>query len=105
MPSNTVYMIVLMDSASDSYTYGVFDEGVSSKAYKSLDDAKSVLVSASENYDEFLPTAYGKAFPYDSVTFDQQLEKDGFAPWGWGVEETENGSYRICLGLITVSIE
>jgi hypothetical protein len=105
MASTKVYQIVLVDSASDSYTYGVFDDQQENKVYSSLDAAKNAVTAFSENYDEFLPTAYGKAFPYDSVTFEQQLEKDGFAPWGWGVEESEDGVQRICIGIIVLYVQ
>jgi len=105
MASTKVYQIVLVDSASDSYTYGVYEDEMQNKVYASLDTAKAVVTTISENYDEFLPTAYGKAFPYDSVSFEEQLEKDGFAPWGWGVENSEDGSHRICIGIIALSLE
>jgi hypothetical protein len=104
MSSAKIYMIVLMDSASDSYNYGVFEEDDSNKAYASLDAAKDALVRASEKYGNFLPTAYGEAYPYESVTFEQLLEKDGFAPWGWGLEEIDDNSYRICVGLLVISV-
>ncbi len=104
--SSKIYMIVLMDSASDNYTYGVFKESDSPmKAFTSLDDAKAALESLSEKYNEFFPTAYGEAFPYESVSFDEELETNSFAPWGWATEETEDGSCRICLGLILVSLQ
>ena len=99
-------MIVLMDSASDNYTYGVFNErGSPIKAFTSLDDAKAGLKSLSEKYNEFFPTAYGEAFPYDSVSFEEELEKNSFAPWGWATEQTDDGPYRVCLGLILVSLQ
>jgi hypothetical protein len=105
MAANKVYMIVLMDSASDSYNYGVHeDEEAPNTVYVSLDAAKNALNSISENYDEFLPTAYGMAFPYDSVTFEEQLESEGFAPWGWGVLNTDDGVQRICLGVISLLV-
>jgi hypothetical protein len=105
MAATKVYMIVLMDSASDSYNYGVYeDEESPNKVYTSLDAAKQALISISEKYDEFLPTAYGMAFPYDSVTFDEQLESETFAPWGWGVLKSEDGVQRICVGIISLIV-
>lgn len=105
MAATKVYMIVLMDSASDSYNYGVYEnEDYSNRVYVSLDAAKEALESISEDYDEFLPTAYGVAFPYDSVTFEEQLESETFAPWGWGVVNSEDGPQRICLGIISLIV-
>jgi hypothetical protein len=100
-----VYMMVVMDSASDNYNYGVpEEEGVPHKAFTSLDSAKRALEAAADKFEEFMPTAYGKAFPYDSVTFESQLEKEKFAPWGWGVINTEEGVLRICIGVIEISV-
>jgi hypothetical protein len=100
-----VYMMVVMDSASDNYNYGVpEEEGVPHKAFTSLDSAKRALETAASKFEEFMPTAYGKAFPYDSVTFESQLEKEKFAPWGWGVINTEEGVLRICIGVIEISV-
>jgi len=108
MSSTTRYMIVIMDNASDSYSYGVYqDEDGKAKVFSSLDNAKKELESMAENYDEFLPTAYGKAFPYDTVTFEIQLENEGFAPWGWGwvTEDDEDEVQKICIGLLKFSVE
>jgi len=101
-----VYMIALMDNASDSYNYGVYEEeDVPNKVYRSLNDAKEAVIALSEDYEEFLPTAYGMAFPYDSVTFETQLANEEFAPWGWGVVNAEDGPHRICLGIIRLSVK
>ena len=106
MATTKAYMIVLMDNASDSYNYGVHeDEELPNRVYISLDAAQNALVSISENYEDFLPTAYGIAFPYDTVTFEEQLESEGFAPWGWGVISTDDGPQRICLGIISILIQ
>jgi hypothetical protein len=106
MAPTTVYMLVVVDNASDNYDHGVLPEkGVSTRGYMSLDAAKSALVSAASKFDEFMPTAYGKAFPYDGVTFEQQLEKEHFAPWGWGVVTVEDEAQRICIGLLAISVQ
>jgi len=105
MPA-TVYMIVLGDSASDNYEYGVYKNTEKmNKIYSSLDAAKTVLAATAAKFEEFLPTAYGKAFPYDTVTFEVQLEKEHYAPWGWGVVHSEEGVQRICVGLLALTIE
>ena len=97
----TIYMIVLMDNASDNYTYGVFEhEDLRNTVYSSVDAAKAVMTTMAENFDEFMPTAYGKAFPYEATTFEQELSKKFFAPLGWGVIRSEDGVQRICLGLL-----
>jgi hypothetical protein len=100
-----VYMMVLMDNASDNYDYGLPYTENSYKAYGTLSAAKAALEEAAAKFEEFLPTAYGKAFPYDITTFEQMLEKDDFAPWGWGVMNTEDGMMRICIGLVSITLE
>lgn len=105
MASNKIYMIALMDSASDNYIYGVFDED-KNRVFSSLAQAKATLAKiAEDDYEEFLPTAYGKAYPYDTTSFDELLEKEEFAPWGWCIEHTEDGPQRICLGLLAFTVQ
>ena len=104
MPTK-VYMMVVMDSASDNYDYGIPEIEGAYKAYTSLAAAKQNLEAAAAKFEEFLPTAYGKAFPYDTITFEQQLDKDKFAPWGWGVMNTEDGVLRICIGILAVLLD
>lgn len=98
-------MMVLMDNASDNYEYGIPETDASYKAYASLATAKLAMEAAANKFEEFLPTAYGKAFPYDTTTFEQQLEKNSFAPWGWGIMNTEDGVMRICIGLLEVAVQ
>jgi hypothetical protein len=106
MAPNPVYMLVLMDSASDNYNYGVLQEKAAHmRGYSSLEAAKAALVAQAAKFEEFMPTAYGKAFPYDTVTFEQQLEKERFAPWGWGIATVEDEVQRICVGLIAITVE
>ena len=106
MAPQKVYMLVVMDSASDNYDHGVLQEkGVPTRGYVSLEDAKSALASAASKFDEFMLTAYGKAYPYDNTTFDKQLETAHFAPWGWGVVSIDDEEQRVCIGLIAISVE
>ena len=106
MAPNPVYMLVLIDSASDNYNYGVLQEkGSLMRGYTSLEAAKSALVATAAKFEEFMPTAYGKAFPYDTVTFEQQLEKERFAPWGWGITTVEEQVQRIGVGIIAITVE
>ena len=104
MPS-TIYIIALMDNGSDNYIYGVLDQE-KNRAFTSLAEAKAALAKVVEDdYVEFLPTAYGKAYPYDTTTFEELLEKEEFAPWGWGIEEGEDGPQRVCIGLLAFTVQ
>jgi hypothetical protein len=99
------YLIVIQDNASENYTYGIPDNADAPQViFTSYQDAKVALENAQENFDEFLPVAYGKAYPYDSVTFEQELEANGFAPLGWGIVRSEDDTVRICIGLLRLQL-
>lgn len=97
------YIVVVNDNASDNYTYGISEIG-DQVIYTSYEAAKKALAAAGEKYDTFLPVAYGSAFPYDNITFDEQIETKSFAPLGWGVVEVEGDSFRVCIGLLRLQI-
>jgi hypothetical protein len=98
------YIIVVSDSASDSYTYGVADTDERT-IFTSYEAAKAALKEASAKFDSFLPVAYGSAFPYDNVNFDQEIEAKDFAPLGWGLVDVGEDSMRICVGLLRLLIK
>ena len=99
------YLIVVKDNASENYTYGI-PEAVDTPQviFTSYEDAKVALQTAAEAFEEFLPVAYGKAYPYDAVSFDQELDAKSFAPLGWGIIRTDDGNFRICVGLLRMSL-
>ena len=99
------YLVVIQDNASENYTYGIPEEDDASQViFSSYEDAKLALQAAADNFNEFLPVAYSKAYPYDSVTFDEELDTKGFAPFGWGIVSTEDTTARICIGLLRMSL-
>jgi hypothetical protein len=99
------YLIVVQDNASENYSYGI-PEGVDAQSiFTSYEDAKIALEKASEQFNEFMPVAYGKAFPYDSVTFEQELEEKSFAPFGWGVRKIDEEIFRMCIGLLRMNLQ
>ena len=99
------YLIVVQDNASENYSYGI-PEAVDTPQviFTSYEDAKVALQTAADAFEEFLPVAYGKAYPYDEVTFDEQIEANSFAPLGWGIIRTEEGTLRICVGLLRMPL-
>jgi hypothetical protein len=100
------YLIVVHDNASDNYSYGI-PEGVDSPQviFTSYEAAKIAIKEASKKFAQFFPVAYGKAYPYDSITFDQEIENKSFAPFGWGLVNTEDDTMRICIGLLRMSLD
>jgi hypothetical protein len=99
------YLIVIQDNASDNYTYGV-PEGADAPQviFTSYEDAKAALHVAANKFEEFLPVAYKKAYPYDSVSFDDEIEAKSFAPLGWGIVHSEQETLRICIGLLRMPL-
>ena len=100
------YMIVLKDNASDNYTYGIPEhEDAPQVIFTSLEDAKVAIKKVVSNMDNFMPVAYGEAFPYDSVTFEQLIARESFAPYGWSTVITDEESYSICIGVLRLDLQ
>ena len=100
------YMIVLKDNASDNYTYGIPEqEDAPQVIFTSLEDVKVAIKKVVSNMDNFIPVAYGEAFPYESVTFEQLVVKESFAPYGWSLVITDEESYRICIGVLRLDLQ
>ena len=105
MSKGYAYIVVIQDGASDNYTYGVPEEPDSPQTiYTSYQDAKVAIQAAAARFDTFQMVAYGSAFPYDDVTFDQLIENKGMAPYGWGIITTEEETWRICIGLLRLKL-
>jgi hypothetical protein len=99
MPT-VAYMIVLQDNISDNYTMGIpEDENIPQVVYTTYEGAKAALNEVVKKFDKFIPVAYGKAFPYEALTFDMMLETESFAPYGWSVTQFDGEPYRVCVGL------
>lgn len=106
-----VYQIVYKDNASDIYSYGVPDNGHEPAhtrvLYSSLGDAKRALSSLSKQFDSFTPVAYGQAYPYETISFDQELARSGYANFGWVTIEAEADDEmdtRFAIGLLRLTI-
>ncbi len=106
-----VYQIVYNDNGSDLYSYGVPDsahEPAHTRAlYSSLGDAKRALLSLSKKFQQFVPVAYGQAYPFEHVSFDQELARSGYANFGWitiEAEEEDEADTRFAIGLLRLTI-
>jgi len=99
------YMIVLQDNMSDNYAMGIPPDNIIEQVvYTSYKDAKAAIDECSKKFEAFIPVAYGKAFPYEGVSFEKMLETESFAPYGWAVTEFEGEKYRIGVGLFKMLI-
>lgn len=106
-----VYQIVIVDNASDNYSYGIPKEGMQPRVlYTSVADAKRALHALAGKFSSFTPVAYGQAFPFEGITFEQTLLKDGFAAYGWATiaaddeDDEEDEAQRIALGILRLRV-
>jgi hypothetical protein len=102
------YLIVINESASGSYTYGIPTlENVPTVLYKSYLDAKRALMDIVATFEEFVPVAYGSAYPYENTTFEKEISTKDFALIGWVVvpvedEEGDDLPTRVPVGLLKI---
>lgn len=105
-----VYQIVIVDNASEHYSYGVPEESKQPRVlYASVADAKRALHTLAGKFSSFTPVAYGQAFPFEGVSFEQELVKSGFAAYGWATievdsEEEDDANERVALGLLRLRL-
>lgn len=105
-----VYQIVVVDNASEHYSYGVPEERLQPQVlYTSVADAKRALHALTGKFQGFTPVAYGQAFPFEGVSFEQVLLKEGFAAYGWATiavadDDEEEEDQRIALGLLRLRV-
>lgn len=106
-----LYQIVYGDNASALYTFGVPDEGHEAvharTVYLSLADAKRAIQVLVKKFDAFVPVAYGQAYPYENMTFDQEMTKVGYAIYGWATiqaESEEEEDERFAIGLMRLRV-
>ena len=108
MSRGEVYQIVIVDNASSHYSYGIPEESEHPRVlYASVTDAKRALHALAGKFSSFTPVAYGQAFPFEGVSFEQELVKSGFAAYGWATIEAEaedEESERVALGLLRLRL-
>lgn len=55
--------------------------------YKTIDEAESALQTWKTKMDTFLPVLYGEVYPYEDTNAREQIQKKGYAVYGWVVDE------------------
>jgi hypothetical protein len=100
------YMLVYSDNASDFYTFGIPNEPDSPmRVYRTPSAAKEGAVKMVAQFHKFMPVAYGEAYPYDKTSFDEELGKNGSAPYGWAVIEGEPGTPPTKVGIYVLKVQ
>jgi hypothetical protein len=101
------YMIVLNDNTSGESSYVIPSmPEIKNVLYRSYPEAKKALLEIVAKFGEFVPAAYGSAYPYDNTTFEKELMTKEFALLGWVIvasEEEDEPASRIPLGLLKIA--
>ena len=93
---NEIYQIVYSDQASDLYSFGV--PNGDNPLFKSVSDAKRGLEAYVHTFTTFRAVAYGQAYPYDTTSFEKELQTKGHAMYGWVTNDEGAGeSFSIIL--------
>jgi hypothetical protein len=101
----TVYQIVVADSASDLYTFGVPTASDTPHViYRTLAQAQSALLEFVRKFEKFTPVAYGDAYPYENTSFEALLQEKGAAPYGWAYIQDEDDDRPSRVGIFILSL-
>lgn len=103
---NAAYLIVINDSTSGESSYVIPSmPEIKNVLYRSLGDAKKKLLETVAKFGEFVPAAYGSAYPYENTTFEKEIATKEFALLGWVIvegEEEDDSPARIPVGLLKI---
>ncbi|NBV77173.1 hypothetical protein EBR66_03360 [bacterium] len=102
-----VYMIAIKDSSSDEFIYAIPEiPEASKKVYISYEEAKKSIMDFIGELDDFIPVAYGDAYPYENTTFDKEISEKGFALIGWVpvLRDEEEPALHIPIGLLKMDL-
>jgi hypothetical protein len=94
------YTIALSDSIGSSMIFFPTGETL---IYKKLQEAREALNRFVVGLN-LVPILYGETFPYDTTTFESELELKGFAVYGIVDYVIDGEACRIPIGLKVVSI-
>jgi len=57
--------------------------------YKTIEEAEKALDDWKKKIDTFLPVLYGEVYPYEKTSAREEIQKKGYAVYGWAVDEDE----------------
>lgn len=94
------YTIALSDSIGSTTTFFPDSEAI---IYTNYEQARQALNGFVVGLN-LVPILYGETFPYDTTTFEAELEQKGFAVYGVCDHVIEGESCRVPVGLKRVLI-
>jgi hypothetical protein len=111
--SRPAYVIVVNDP-TEQYGHAIPDMPevarilYNTSVYTSYFDAKKALMQVIEKFDNYIPVAYGDAYPYENTTFEREISEKDYARIGWVVveeDDDESTPVHIPIGLHKVFIQ
>lgn len=99
------YLVVVNDNTSGENVYMLPSMSeIPNVLYANYLDAKRALNDIVAKFDEFIPVAYGAAYPYENTTFESDLTKNDYALLGWVVVMDEDDTpSRVPIGLMKLA--
>jgi hypothetical protein len=100
------FLIVINDTTGDNYSYVIPSmPQIKNVLYRSFADAKRKLLEVVASFGEFVPVAYGSAYPYENTTFEKEIASKEFALLGWVIvqsDEEDELPARVPIGLMKI---
>ena len=95
------YMLIVSDSITSDIL--MCPRGAIPIVYSKLADAMNALKAMADTMNT-LKILYGTAFPYEDTTFEEELEKNGHAFYGYGDYVMDDDECRVPFGLRKVNL-
>ena len=73
------------------------------KLYRTIDEAEAALETWKKTLPTFQAIMYGEVYPYDKTTAREQIQKKGYALYGWTIDEVDDEPVR--YGLYICALE
>ena len=67
------------------------------KLYRTIDEAEAALETWKKGLPTFQAIMYGEVYPYDTTTAREQIQKKGYALYGWTIDEVDDEPVRYGL--------
>jgi len=72
--------------------------------YKTISAAEKGLETWKKKFDNFSPVLYGEVYPYENTNAREQIEKKGYAIYGWTMDAS--GDYEpVRYGIFIWAVE
>jgi hypothetical protein len=80
------YMLVYSDDVYEGPSIIPTPDLVPRVLYRTIGEAEKALEVWKGKLDHFTPALYGEVYPYENTTALQQIEKKGYAIYGWTID-------------------